>query len=567
MAWDDLFQLLGLKPAPPTASAHERLGAQLTELLQAMQAVDDGDDAGARAARSRLEWRAATFSLLPVDTVAREAPEALRAEATALRASLEETLRALSLAALGDADVKPLRRDLVALRELLARIDRAHEERAERGAKRKRALLLLPTVAAALAGAWLGVDRGLRVERVVGLSPAGEFENVHGTLRPRREYREQFIREFSRYYFGHPSRFEALYYNHTQPSARRVVEHKVSLRNATRRRVRYVTAVEAEVALERGAGFPWHELTVTPRVVTRQSERDDLRTLVAVSEGVGPALDLSWTLEASGMTLARGTRGILHREAQRVMPEDDPRVGERTVRGGRIDPPLYWQLSGAPEAQGDPRYQEARGCEGFPDGWYEEITDPSRLRALTTMAHDAPWRLTLRYSGLRGRPEVLRAEGDRALTRLYFQRRAALHERAPCAPLPADRDGDPGPGDSTSMLQDLAMRFAGDRAPPQPQGVDLLQARLGIELLGAPLGARVASSVSMDGFLNPQGILAVSLHYNMPGPYRHAVTIRVDGEVVGRYRFEDLAPEFMRFSEEGPEAAVARLRRVFGAQR
>ncbi|MEZ4389518.1 MAG: hypothetical protein R3A48_00370 [Polyangiales bacterium] len=567
MSLDDLLQFLRLKAAPPSESALDRLDAQLGELLDAMQALEDPevDPAGAR---SRLEWRAATFSYRATDTVAREAPAALRDEAGSLRSQLESSLLALSQAvAEGGAvgAVRAQRAPLVALRDRVARIKDAHEAAASHKARRGRVLLLVPAALSAVVGAWFGVDRGLRVERVEALTPAGAFEHVGGVMRARPAYRAYFMREFSRYYFGHPSRFSALYFNQPDAPHNRVLEHKVALRSATRRSVRYVSAVEAEVEVEGDARFPWHELTVTPRVSVPAEGRERLRGVVLVSDGVGPALDLAWTVTSSGMTLAQGARPVLHRESQRVIDPENPRVAPREVREGRIDPPLWWRLPRPPASPDPERYRAWTGCEDAPDGWYERVRDPARLRALTRVAYDAPWRLAVRFVSLRGEAGQAHAEGALGRELLFFQRDPSLLEHPPCADA-GDRASD-AMNSGPELLEALAMRFTDERRAPQPQGVDLLQARLGVDLLDATRGSRLAASASLDGFLNPQGVLSVSLRYNMPGPRRYAVSLRVNGEVVGRYRFEDLAPEHLRFDDEGREEAVARLRRVFGASR
>ena len=113
-------------------------------------------------------------------------------------------------------------------------------------------------------------------------------------------------------------------------------------------------------------------------------------------------------------------------------------------------------------------------------------------------------------------------------------------------------------------LEALAMIFADEKAVAQNQGCRSLTVRLGLDLYQAPAKSRLATAAELDGFLNPQGILAVYLNLNMPDRLRYRVTLRVNGQPTASYRFAGLVPDFLTFESEGETQAVGRLRQIFG---
>lgn len=632
MVWKELLAMLPGSAAEAAEAAAERVSAKLDELLAAVEEVAVGiEEDLSRQALIRLEWRASSFSPAMLDSLWRAAPRPLQDEARALRDRLRHALDLIATTARSSArDLLALRPELLALHiDLGAFLWRLHKD--ARRVRRLRTLaLLVPSLLAAASAAYLRSDRGLQLVRIEGTAPPAAYlalTSSDGVLAPRQDYLDDFMREFSKFYFGHPNQFESLYYaqepevrrpdgkrgrkddrkNETRqdarpesdsppnttdtpsttdtpntpdtpdaeakPSRRRILQHKLSLRNASHGEVSYISSVEAVVEAAGPAPFPWQLLTVTPHLRVQAEEPARYRNLMVHSDGIGPAVELTGTVKAnSGLEVIRWTLPLLHRDRFAFFSMTAPGVSVQPMQGGAISPPLYLRLPRPPDGAQAARAFEVKEsgpdsgeCEPRPAdyGWYEEIRTPARLSEVTQVAYDGPWALELHYASLRGDADVIKLSGAFDGSEVYYRVTPALLGYDPRCPRPAER-GAGGLADLvTGSLGEAAMVFAQDRALAQPRGVDLLTSRLGADLFNVPVGSRVAAADPLDGFLNPQGVLAVYLTLNMPAALHYIVTLRVNGQPAARYRFDGLVPEFRSFDGEGRARAVARLRQLF----
>lgn len=625
MVWKDLLAVLPGTAAESAESAAGRVSAKLDELLAAVEAVAVSGEDQARQALVRLEWRASAFSLAPLDAFVRVVPRAFQERAEALRERARETLELIvTLARGGPSQLAAVRPAVISLRAELDSLAGRIQKEARRARSMRATVLLVPSLLGAMSAAYLRSDRGLRLVRIEASAPAAAYaavESSDGVLAPRPDYLDGFMGEFSKYYFGHPSQFESLYYDRQKDSRpdrkqdkdskqdkenrqdrdsrqeggadrdgtpdrpperddkqlhRRTVQHKLSLRNASHGEVSYLSSVEAVVEATGPAAFPWQRLTVTPHVVARQEEPGRHRSLMVQSDGIGPALELAWSLTAkSGLEVVHATLPLLHRGTAPLFAATAPGIAAQPMQEGAISPPLYLRVA-RPSGAADPaRVIEVRAdsgsgeCEPRPAdyGFYEEIRTPERLRQLTPAVYNEPWTLELRYESLKGDTEALRLSGVFDGSEVLYRTQPALLSHDPRCARGGERGGGGGgpiPDLLVSPLGDLAMLFAHERATAQPRGVDLLTARLGLDLFKVPAGSRVAAADPLDGFLNPQGVLSVYLTMNMPGSLRYAVTLRVNGQPAARYSFDGLVPEYLTFEAEGPARATGRLRQVFG---
>jgi hypothetical protein len=619
VVWKDLLAVLPGTAAETAESAAGRVSAKLDELLAAVEAVAVSEEAQARQALLRLEWRASAFSLAPLDAFVRVVPRAFQERAEALRERVQATLEQLvTLARGGPSELAAVRPALLSLRRDLDSLAGRIQKEARRARSLRATVLLVPSLLGAMSAAYLRSDRGLRLVRIEASAPAAAYaavESSDGVLAPRPEYLDEFMREFSKFYFGHPSQFESIYYDREKdsridrdgkpdkdskqdkdgtrdkegradrdsrsdaegkPVRRRTVQHKLSLRNASHGEVSYLSSVEAVVEATGPAAFPWSRLTVTPQVAVQQEEPARHRSLLVKSDGIGPALELSFSLTAkSGLEVVRATLPLLHRGTAPLLAATAPGIAAQPLQDGAISPPLYLRLA-RPPAGPAPHVLEVKAdsgsgeCEPRPAdyGFYEEISTVERLRQLTAAVHAEPWTLELRYASLKGEPAVVRLDGVFDGSEVFYRSLPTLLAYDPRCARGAERGGG-GVGAMPDLLDsplgDLAMLFVHERATAQPRGIDLLSARLGLDLFKVPAGSRVAAADPLDGFLNPQGVLSVYLTMNMPASLRYAVTLRVNGQPAARYSFDGLVPEFLTFESEGPARAIARLRKVFGA--
>lgn len=569
-----------LRPAE-TASV-TRLLTQLDEVLAAIEALQLAERGTPAQALARVDWRAALFPLELFTGLLRGTPGALQSSVSRIETDLRACLQEVGKSASGGdtAAVLAARESLVRLRARLQTLS----PQLQRGSWVTRWLntaALSSALVGAVAAAYLRSDLGMQLVRVEALAPAAAYQSVShsdGELVPQAAYVDDFMREFSKAYFGHPNQFDSLYYDKPKegkPTQRRTLQHKISLRNASHGLVRYVSSIEAIVEARGEARFPWERLTVTPHVIGVIAVIANDR-LTLVSDGIGPALDVraQWRLQ-SGLVIARDQIDIFHRQTRPAMAVVE--VGEREVRGGTISEPLYIKLEKAPTAPTDERYLQVgpgtprggqgKGCTAPSQeryGWYEILATPAQLRRATTVGYDEPYALDLRYRALNHKDDIVSAtQGRLSRDRVYYRHAPHLIEDDPRCGGSTDSDNiiDAVDGPPIEML---AAMFADEKVIAQPKGVDLLTARLGVDLFQVASGRRVAATAELDGFLNPQGILVTYLSLNMPDRLNYQVSLRVNGQSVTTYRFAALVPDFNDFHSEGEANAVARLRKVFG---
>lgn len=572
---------------PADTAASSRILARLDEVLAAIEALQVGDKITPAQALVRVEWRATLFPFELFAALERAAPGPLQPQIRAVEQALRTCIGELSKsAAAGDsAQVLAARALLLEGRVRLEQI--AFElGRGRSSARLLKNGVLLSGLLGTLSVVYLRSDLGLRLLRVDSLGPAAAYQAIAtdgGELVPQPEYLDDFMREFSKFYFGHPSQFESIYFDKPKdgkPTQRRTLQHKISLRNGSHGLVKYISAVDAVVDVQGEAEFPWRRLTVTPKVSAESGSAGGSAPPKMKSEGIGPALDFQWEWKAgSGLMISTGKRAVFHREE--ITAVRDVEVSERAVQAGAFVAPLYWKLERAPgtadagrylqvgsPASGAPRAKDCPPPHESAYGWYEIVKTPAQLRAWTATGFDEASTLELRYRALDRSDDTRSRVPIRLGNELaYYQRNDRLLERDPRCSEPASTDSDNliDPVDSWPAER-LALLLADDKSVAQPKGVDLLTARLGIDLWQAPTGRRLVASTDLDGFLNPQGILAVSLTLNMPARLRYRVTLRVNGQPAATYHFAGLVPEHLDFHTEGEEQAVARLRRVFGVR-
>lgn len=300
------------------------------------------------------------------------------------------------------------------------------------------------------------------------------------TLYPKDEYLADYMTEFSKHYFGHPSEFPSLYFDRDdkgQPTSRRTLQHKISLRNASHGRVTYLSSVEAVVDVLETAEFPWNRLTVTPQVSAKQWRESDHRSLRVKSDGVGPAIDAEIVVTArSGLTVGEDRAGCLSSLRDRSLCESG--VG-RSIGGSkewRAVGTAIWRLTTPPST---PVHSSLRYLRRSPEshrhrvsvsrtgdeadyGWYEQITELSRLRALGPSGYAEPYQLQVSYASLKGEHKTLTLAGTLGTNEVFFAHHKRLLAYDPrCEHVDIDRDGIM---DELDAGGPLAFLFASDKS-------------------------------------------------------------------------------------------------------
>lgn len=443
----------------------------------------------------------------------------------------------------------------------------------------RKLILLLGTAAGALAGWYLHTDLGFGLEQASVIQPPGAWELEDGSFAPREDYLSHFMDQFSLHYFGHESRFPALYWD--EGESKRTYEMKAVLRNLSHGKGQTLSTIEAVVTATEKATFPWYLLDVTAEVEVHGDGRWAL-----TSTGVGPALDLKWQTTSGDLVLTGGGRELLHHDT--VDPLDGPRYRswgtdrrfldesyeEETVRaytqGDSLDP-LFLRVAGPGpgviQSPGD--YLEACHTENPPPpsarGWFKTLTSVQELREVTSVVHGKDMiTIATAWESLRGersgREDVFEVPENTA----FWQSHPDLYESDPrCAGTlegpDVDRDGIMDSGN----VGIAALTFlAGDRVTPDPGGVDFYVTHLAVDLQGLGLG-RIAAIDTPDVILNPRGLLFIYLKIHQPGSFHYTVSLGVAGVEVSELEITPLVPEHLTFEDEGRGAAVKRLRELF----
>lgn len=617
MAWQELLALFQSNPADSPDGVLTRVIAKIEELIAALETVELAEKDKAAAAATRVKWRAAGFSCVPLDELAEDVDYAGRKRLRSVCRNIQATVSKLQTwsADPRGAEVQEARDALLSSRRELELFSGTVRAEARRSRLMRGGLLLLPVLLGSASMYYLRSDRGLQLEQIEALSPAGAYSKaarMGGTLTLQPDYVADYMYEFSKYYFGYQSQFESIYYDRPDDSKdpkdgkdtkdgkdskedkasredkedkgskpkgkRRTQQHKIVLRNVSHGHTAYLSSLEAVIDVVEKTEFPWARLSVTPRVTAVVEAPPIHNTLLIKSDGIGPALDVKATLTSkTGLVLWQHEVPILHQD--RLSPFRQVIVDQVGVHAddGKLERPLYQHMK-VPPARLGPQHIEVKaprpGTTGTPScspntnaadyGVWEEVRAVSRLQQITQTAYAEPYTLDVRYASLRGPQEPLRFTGTLDKSEAYYRGTTELRSVDPRC-MWTDHDVDEVSEAPSRSIEALAFLFAPEKELVHPKGTDLITARLGIDLQGLSVGRHVAALQPIDGFLNPQGVLSIHLTMNAPSNYRYAVRILVGGREAASYRFEALDPEHVTFAQEGPTAAVARLRKIFTA--
>ena len=587
MAWQELLTLLQGSGQDSAETQVQRLISRLDELLLSLESVEVSEKEKPGQALIRLEWRVAAFSFAPLDDLERLSESSQRERLRGLRKKLQQTMAALQQSGrqLPVTDLVSIRESLIGARRELEQLAMSQREAVRISRRNRNVLLLLPTLLGIISVSYLRGERGLRMERIESVAPSSAYIPLTAsddTLYPKDEYLRDYMIEFSKHYFGHKSEFPSLYFDRDdkgKPTTHRTLQHKISLRNASHGQVAYLSSVEAVVDVLEAAEFPWNRLTVAPQVSAKQWREADHRSLQVKSDGVGPALDAEIVVTArSGLTVVKTQRDVFHRSEIEPFANLVSDVLSVDQKSGALSAPRFWRLPAPPSSPGPQFFEVSAPQPGVPFsrshckpnkneadyGWYEQISELSRLRAIGPSGYAEPYQLQVSYASLKGENRTLTLAGTLSPNEVFFAHQKRLLSYDPrCELSSSDSDN---VWDAVDVGEPLAFLFASDKDLSSPKGVDLITARLGIDLQSLVVGRRAAATHPLDGFLNPQGILAVNLTLHMPISARYGVRLLVNGTEAARYRFAGLVPEHLSFEEEGHVQAVNRLRSMFGVK-
>jgi len=409
-----------------------------------------------------------------------------------------------------------------------------------------------PAVVAYLVATYFRFNNSVYWQSEAVTLPVAAYSEAEGRYTLDAQYRQRFYREFSRYYFSRPNSLFEQIWTGTSESNGPAVKLRMVFRNPRSAEQELISTVAATASFHE-APFDWSPVDVTADVdVTAESDTVWLR-----DTGIGPALDLHYTMSGGGLTLRHFEREIFHNETKWFNLDDvdaDAIIVIKTTSGERdvLRRPVFMKLpdggnaarprSSAERSQ-PPRSNEVR-CAGE---LYERVTSLARLAELTTVVHGGTATIDVAFESLRGVQSNKHATVPLPATLIFARRIPDLSEIDPCAPPPpppAPVAQAPPPPPGRADLDKLLGREV------NLKGVDLIKTAVTIDLQRLQDGDVTAAIVSPDEILNSGGFLIVDLIADRPRTGDITVQLAVNGTDIRRLDIATLVPEQMKFSRD-----------------
>lgn len=494
--------------------------------------------------------------------------------------------------------------EVVRAQLLVAELQFEGEEASELRGWGRKALILVVAAVTGLAGFWVRGDRGLHLESVAMIEPAGVYQGLSSVdsddvhVVHREEWLREYMEEFSLEYFGRENRWNRMQRLDPPFSSEVHVplfELQSVLRNESHGETLLISHVEAIVVATAAAVFPWARLDVTTDV-TWNLDTETLDGSSLGTDSLGPAIDLAYRVQDLGSVRFGVTGDVVSsrvfyrsevfplrstREQQTDGPDPDRAalLELPAAADGRLVDPFFLRLAEAPAEPG-PQHIEVPAFDGRVDGvgehqreydvgWFERIETEQRLAEVTAVQQGGAVIVQARWRSLKDERREEAFERPLAADRLYLDPADELLEFDP-APLEydsgyADNDRDGIPDVADGFPGSIVELLAGEDALAELEGEQLVLVQLRVDARPLVLGASVSDAAAPNEFLAPQGALVIRLKVDGPHAFRHTIQLRVSGDTLSTVSFDVHIPEWTGFDQEGREAAVERLLGVFGS--
>lgn len=506
----------------------------------------DGDDGSAGAA---LQETIGLFASAPIDAIGAlpgSVSRFQRSRATSVAARLEGLLTQ-TRNQLDDPTARP---ELVAAQSALAEIDTNLEKFARRvlfnsGAAQvlKLAAYATPIVAGYLIAVYFRfTGGGLYAENHAVIAPLlaynGDARAAQLTFAP--EFEKNFWSEFSRYYFRRDNQFSQLVNDGN-------VQVKVVFRNPRKADPLIVSTIETAAKFT-AEPFAWKKVDATARVDVKQQKE----MVVLADNGVGPAVDLQYQLDAANMRLIDGKSELLFHGDQEIRFSDPTgNIAVLRSNGSEIRPSVYHRNA---DASGELTID----C---PDGSrWEPIGSIEGLNAITPTVRGGAGTFTYAYESLRGDRVTRKLNVAMPEDLVYFRRSELLTDGHPCPPPMATMQPPPMFPGAEAPVPELIDKLT--PGTPSLKGVDLIVKRMTMNLEKTEDGRTAAIVNTPDEILNPGGFLILYLTLEGPKNGKVDLAVRVNGTEVRSLTMPVLAPERHHFDR----AELAEERNRFAAK-
>lgn len=489
-----------------------------------------------------------------------------------------------------DSDVKDIYNGLTALQTQVEATTRGRRRWSSVLTVLKVAAYAGPVVLAYFVGTYFRFYENLVWDSDAVLSPPATYTLRSGNYEIAEDYKARFLQEFSRYYFDRENAFRAqfvrgrlllpssirgetpetldateaptnAYVNSPDKSAVSAylgaLRLRVVFRNPGRAGPFLVSSIET-TATYRAKPFDWSHVNVSTDLdLTVSSGKVTLS-----DEGVGPAMDVKYTISAGSSTLYTAFYPYIlnHTKEEDLSSANGDFVSlqmesdeSRTLRR-----PVYWLLH-----TGTPRtvtvMRPGRGLDTVTGnllqcadgGQYEIVKGTDRLAQLTETVRGGPAKVDLVFESLRKERRTKTAAVTLPGDWVFAKGADKINEQNPCPRQTGVGGGVPGGvvgGTLGGVLGGLLDALSAPPAPPaSPKGADLIKATSVVDLRGLPDGGSVGAVASPDQILSPAGFARLDLTVVNATNGEVELQFKVNGRKLRETKVELLVPDETKF--------------------
>ena len=595
MAWHEIFEKLLL---PKNEDAIKHSFAKIRDSIRAIIDLTDSITVGksdkadpkTKTLLQELQKAIADFSWSPILHLCNVVPfyrrTSIKQAAASLRAILSDFARVTNRDNFTEHTLAAIRDDTSTIRASFRKFD-SLEVSCLLSARRQRfvircflaVIIILAIVATPIVTVCLLQSQAsVEPELTEVLFPIGPHEKRYGNeLSSKPANLDEFMLEFSKFYFNnvdcgcvssnHNNRFGEIFLEAAKEDLKNPLDvppapHqriKVVLKNGSFWNTRFISSIETRVQLLEPLEFPWNKLTVTPSICI--SHLDGCPNIFLHSVGIGPAVNLSWTLKNdSGTVLYKGKRWIVNELGFIDLTSPGETVHNRVVNEETREffEPLYLEVSKAKDNI------DKDDFIGPDNKRYKIIRTPSQLSDITKTFSGNNFILMIAYQSIRGESYDTKFTGKLPNDIIYYATAPKLLEQKPGTTV--------NPGEELCTYQPCCKRLADVLVAafippaPQPEGVNLLTHELKINVSNLFQKRQRVASVTCDRFLNPGGRVVLYLDLINARTGKYEILVKVDGKEIHKFTLNTLVPDKLKFPLEREKQwkEVQRLRSIMG---
>lgn len=430
-------------------------------------------------------------------------------------------------------------------------------------------LYIVPVVLAVLTyllGVYIRLDRSTSLVQSKVINPHNAYlanTEESNKYELSEAYKDRFIQEFSKLYFGKPHRFYRFYNSHRK---HRVV-FKFVLKNVSKSNPLIISTVDAVVEYEKSQDFPWMALDVKPEVEP-QISKDYIRF---INNGIGPALNFEYEgITQSGIVRFKNSKKVLENTVQNTFMwgvigisfdscrHYDGEIAIQKVANEKLEKPLFFRIDTSRDV--------------------EVVETLTRLKEITSVSHQEAMVLKYTYHSIDNQSYQGEFQTRLPENLVYYVRRSNLLEYNPREGNPCDQSQAPFP-DVPAMATSNASSPSLSRPPSEPlafethgvelaaavapnevassekpEGVDTLATALELNLAALLVGEPTSDLKSLDTVINPGGFLFVYVTLLQPENGSYSMQVHVNDNELQRITFDSLVPVSQELRFRFPES-------------